>query len=485
MTTPRHARQLVAAAAGLGVLGERLLDGPGQGLNLTLLVVAWVGAWLLLARRAEAPAPRWTVVPLALCAAGFAWRDDPALWMFDWLGIGVGLGLMALPALRREGRLVHASVGSLVLTGGQTGLAAAAGALPAIATALRSDPGQDRRAGREVLVATARGLVLAAPPLLVFGALLMGADARFERLVSGLISQPLEALVNRAIVVGFVAWAGAGLLWNTFRSVAPALPARAEAPWGLGAIEAAVIAGLLDVLFLGFVVVQGSYLFGGDRLIATQADLSYAEYARRGFFQLVVVAGLSLPVLLVLARVAVAGAGARWFRPLAGLQIALLFLILGSASHRLILYVSQFGLSLARLEATAVLAWIAVTLLWFAATVLRSRAERFLPGGLAAAAIILATLHLVNPAAVVVEVNLGKAAAGVPLDVRYLTDLGADGVPALVAALPDLPEGDRQLATQLLCSRRPAEEQVLAWNYGRARAAAAMKGLGANCEAPQ
>ncbi len=67
-------------------------------------------------------------------------------------------------------------------------------------------------------------------------------------------------------------------------------------------VEVTIILGLLDVLFLGFVAVQGSYLFGGDRLIASQADLSYADYARRGFFQLVAVAGLSLPVLLWLAR---------------------------------------------------------------------------------------------------------------------------------------------------------------------------------------
>ena len=483
MNTSRQAGRLLMAAGALGVLGERLLDGPGVGLNLTLLVVAWLGAWLLLARGAEAPAPRWVIVPIVLCALGFTWRADEALWFFDLMGIGVGVGLMALPTLRREGRLVHAGVGSLALSGGQTALAFAAGALPALADALRADPGQARRAGREMLVATARGLVLAAPPLLVFGALLMSADARFDRLVSGLIDLRFEALLERAVVVGFVAWTGAGLLWNALRPVGPAMPARALPTGTLGGVEVAVIAGLIDVLFLGFVAVQGSYLFGGDKLIATQSDLSYAEYARRGFFQLVVVAGLSLPVLLGLARVAAAGPGSRLFRPLAGLQIALLFLILASASHRLLLYVSQFGLTLDRLEAAAVLTWIGATLLWFAATVLRGRAERFLPGGLAAAAIILATLHLVNPAAVVVEVNLGRASAGVPLDVHYLADLGADAMPALVAALPDLPLGDRELATRTLCSRRPAEEQPLAWNYGRARAAAAMKGLRADCEA--
>ncbi len=119
------------------------------------------------------------------------------------------------------------------------------------------------------------------------------------------------------------------------------------------------------------------------------------------------------------------------------------------------------------------LAWIAVTLLWFAATVLRNRPERFLSGGLAAAAMILAALHLVNPAAVVVEVNIRRVASGAPLDLRYLADLGADGVPALVAALPRLPDGDQRFVAQLLCAPAQSPRRSLAWNYGRARADAA------------
>ena len=61
----------------------------------------------------------------------------------------------------------------------------------------------------------------------------------------------------------------------------------------MGALELAVAPGLVDALFLAFVVVQLRYLFGGAALVAVSPDLTHAEYARRGFFELVAVAALA------------------------------------------------------------------------------------------------------------------------------------------------------------------------------------------------
>ena len=60
----------------------------------------------------------------------------------------------------------------------------------------------------------------------------------------------------------------------------------------LGIVELGIVLGLLDVLFLAFVLVQFRYLFGGAELVQVSATLTYAEYARRGFFELVAVAAL-------------------------------------------------------------------------------------------------------------------------------------------------------------------------------------------------
>jgi hypothetical protein len=54
----------------------------------------------------------------------------------------------------------------------------------------------------------------------------------------------------------------------------------------LGPVELSIVLGLLDILFLAFVLVQFRYLFGGAELVRVSTSLTYAEYARRGFFEL-------------------------------------------------------------------------------------------------------------------------------------------------------------------------------------------------------
>ncbi len=60
-----------------------------------------------------------------------------------------------------------------------------------------------------------------------------------------------------------------------------------------------IILGLVDLLFLSFVIVQVPYLFGGMDLVQSTPDFKLADYARRGFGELVAVAALVLPMLLV------------------------------------------------------------------------------------------------------------------------------------------------------------------------------------------
>src|SRR5947209_491861 len=76
-------------------------------------------------------------------------------------------------------------------------------------------------------------------------------------------------------------------------------------PVGLGAtlwalLALAVALGLVDLLLLAFVLVQFRTFFGGRSFVLHHARLTYAEYARSGFFQLAAVAALALVLLLAL-----------------------------------------------------------------------------------------------------------------------------------------------------------------------------------------
>ncbi|HUM71224.1 MAG TPA: DUF4173 domain-containing protein, partial [Chloroflexota bacterium] len=65
----------------------------------------------------------------------------------------------------------------------------------------------------------------------------------------------------------------------------------------LGYIETITLLVAVNLLFLVFVVIQFTYLFGGVAYLQVD-NFSYAEYARRGFFELLLVVILSASLIL-------------------------------------------------------------------------------------------------------------------------------------------------------------------------------------------
>jgi hypothetical protein len=90
-------------------------------------------------------------------------------------------------------------------------------------------------------------------------------------------------------------------------------------------------------------------------------------------------------------------------------------------------------------------------LIWFTATVLGGRRERFAFGALVAALVMIAALIVANPDAIVANANVARAGSAVPFDASYAARLSADAAPALVRALPELPAESRcRVAASLL-----------------------------------
>ena len=125
----------------------------------------------------------------------------------------------------------------------------------------------DRWYGRPLAVA--RGLTIALPLLLVFGGLFMSADAAFDNLVRSLFTWDLFDLVSHLILIGWFAWVVGGLLrlvmLKRWSGPTGELPGRGS----VGIIEIGIVLGLLDALFLAFVLVQSRYFFGGAATVAT------------------------------------------------------------------------------------------------------------------------------------------------------------------------------------------------------------------------
>lgn len=491
----RNGLLVLTAALALGVLGDALLRTAPPGLNVFLWIGALAGVYLALRRLNALPAAgqgRWLLLPALLLAAGFLWRDSPALQLLDVLGLAVLLGLAS--AYSRGGDLRRGHILDYGLQLVLAGLQAAAGPLPLLAADIQWSrlPQRGRRNGT---LAVLRGLLLALPLLLIFGSLFMAADAVFADAVHRLFNFRMADLTADVAMTLAWAWLAAGWLRAAGRGKgAESLAVTRPGSLTMGAIETGVVLGSLNLLFLAFVVVQFRYFFGGAALVQAATGLTYADYARRGFFELTGVTALVLPVLLIghwlQPQPVTSDQGEspqqppyqqasqqRLFRVLAATLLALLFVIMISAVQRMLLYQRAFGLTELRLYASALMIWLGVLFMWFAATVLRGRAKPFAFGALASGVVLLLTLHAINPNALIVRTNVGRLAAGQTFDATYVASLGADAVPALVEALPAMDPADRKaVAAQVLsCWSPPENADWRGWNWGRVQAGRAVR----------
>ena len=461
---------VLAAAVVLGVIGDLLLRAIPWGINVFLWIAALasslvaLAAWRKIGLRGEG---RWLVVPLLLFAAFFAWRDSNTLAVVNCLAVLIALSLAALRT--RSGRLVVAGLVDYFYWGLLAVGYAYAGMFPAATRDVRWR--ELWTGGYAPLLAVLRGLALAVPLLLLFGGLFVAADVVFERLVLDLFDIDPARILGHLLLFFAIAWASAGLLRLALIGGEPPKPESRPSFAHLGIVELGVVLGLLNFLFLTFVVVQVRYLFGGEDQILASAGLTYAEYARRGYFELVTITALVLPLLLF----------AHWLhraeKPVhekvlncfSGSLVALLFVVMASALQRMRLYQAEFGLTELRLYTTAFMLWIFTVLVWF---LLRGRRARFAFGALVTGFIAIALLNALDPDAFIVRTNVARMEADKAFDAPYLASLSADAVPPLLDALPTMNEDDRQTVQSQLSRRftSQSEEDWRTWNRSRSRA---------------
>jgi hypothetical protein len=214
------------------------------------------------------------------------------------------------------------------------------------------------------------------------------------------------------------------------------------------------------------------YLFGGQGLVESRIHLTYAEYARHGFFELVAVALLVLPLLLCANALAGQAERRLWtVRWLSGSLIVLVLVVMASALQRMALYRSEYGLTELRIYTTGIILWLGCVFIWLGLTVVRGRTRSFATGAVIAGFAATLALNVVNPDALIARTNLSRA----HVDATYLGKLSDDAVPVLLQRLPTLsPELQRPLAGALL-ARTNGRGGVLGWNASRARAHALLE----------
>ena len=418
-------------------------------------------------------------VPAILLIGAIIWRDSEMLFVVNLLVLA---GLVALARPVRVGlqeQVLRSGVGDLLRRLLHAGRGLALGVFPLLAAAR----GPESVRAQQTRWAAGLGVLAISPVLILFSLLLGSADPVFGQLLENVVDP--EFIGTQVMPVLFWSWLGAGLLWALTRA-----PSAMEVVPAGGRVSLPMMTGALApiaMLFLAFLVLQSRYLFGGRAVVRGTADLSFAEYARHGFFELVTIAAMMLPILLVADWAASqhTEADRRRFRSLALCLLVLLSGLLGSAMLRMSIYTSEYGLTELRLFTTVFMGWLGFVFAWFAVTVLRGRRERFTAGALASALLMLLLLNAAGPDGVIVRTNAWRVGQGRSLDAAHLANLGAGAVPATLAVLPALPASDRCEVARLLFDRwhGTTTGRGGVWTIERWRATAMLERLGIEAKA--
>ncbi|MDP9183726.1 MAG: DUF4173 domain-containing protein [Actinomycetota bacterium] len=408
---------LIGASLTIGLLAALTVDLEAFGLALAVVGWAVLGTALWFA-----PA-RPTTEQLVAAGTAAALMAVVALRSAAWLDALCVLGAVGL--------------GTVTVVRGTTWTGVTLGALAPLAV-LPLTPSWLKRAvsGRRLALGTTRGALVAVLTLLlvlVFGSLFAAADPAFSSLVGDLLpSADLPLVVQRAFVLALAA--AAALVASCLAMFPPAVDELAPpAAQPVRRWEWVVPLAALDAVFVTFVVVQLAVLFGGRRHVLETQGLSYADYARQGFWQLLTVTVLTLAVVAAATRWA-PRATARdrlVVRVLLGVLCVTALVIVASALHRMSLYEKEYGFTRLRLLVQVVeVALGAVYVLLLAAGVALHAA--WLPRGVVGlAAASLLVLAALNPDAYVARHNVDRFLQTGKLDVAYLSTLSADAVPEL------------------------------------------------------
>ena len=483
MDTPSPRNSTAAAALGIalvtGIAADLLLRASRPGLNLWVLSIGLQLQLGLLHRRYRTSIP-WTSFALLLGSGcflfSFAWRDSEAL---NLLAMGGSLTAAGLAAWVAQGASLRRSTTMQYLFGvSRAAGAALVGVIPLALVEADWTPYRSTLGGNR-FARVGRGLALAVPPVVIFGALFAAADPIFKGFYSQLFDFNPATLVEHAVIIGVVFWVVAGFLRAMIiPGVYPPVVTPSISGGRLGFTEMMVVLGAVSLTFLLFVAIQLRTLFGGDAFVLGETGLTYAEYARQGFFHMAWAVALVLPLLLFMEWVGRRDNAReqRSFRALTTLLLGLLGLVLLSAFHRMRVYQESYGLTELRVYTVAFMAWLAPVLAWLGLTVLAGRRERFIPGVLSFALIAVLVLHLVNPDDLIMRTNLERASRGQSFDVRHAVSLSDDAMPLLTEALPSMPRADQCVVLDRVLRER-GKGDWRSWNRSRSRMDQLVEGM--------
>ena len=308
------------------------------------------------------------------------------------------------------------------------------------------------------------GVVISIPVLAIVLRLLTSADTQFERMVGGIPNWfnvvDAESFIRFIIILIFTA-AIFCLLQVLFQKQIKVMKQEAnlQQHQRLDSIITITVLILINIVYILFTLVQFKYFFSGT----LQGDLTYAEYARKGFFELLFVTMINLSITIVV--VTFSDRGIMGVKRFMQLMLTILVLssgvMLSSAFLRLSLYEDAYGFTFTRVLVHSFMIFLVIIFIYTLVKIWVEKLSLF-HFYFITSLIYYTAIAVIDLDKIVVKENINRYEHTGKVDVHYLNNLSPTGVLGLI----DLFEKDKNipdLQTILLERQKVANIESLPW----------------------
>ena len=295
----------------------------------------------------------------------------------------------------------------------------------------------DRNGNKKTIGKVLIGLLCAVPVLLVVIPLLLSSDDAFrgmmDRMFTDSGSTAGKGIFGIALSVFAVSY---GFSLKAGRTVK-------EKEGKFAGIENVYIVSFLSAIslcYLLYLFSQLAYFFSAFKGFLPDEEMTYAQYARKGFFEMCVIAVINLA--LVFAALLLAkkhnGKVCNAIKLLATFVAGFTLIIIATAISKMVLYIGVYGMTVLRLTTSAFMVFLSVV---FISVILRVYILRIniVKTALIAAGCIVLVLGTANVNRVCAQYNYDSYCNGklISIDVEAMYTLGDEGIPYVVKLTSD------------------------------------------------
>lgn len=251
------------------------------------------------------------------------------------------------------------------------------------------------------------GIGVSIPLVLIVCGLLASADRIFASFFEWIFENILSV---DAILIIFLAIVAYSLMYSFICSSVITRGVVPNKSKKLPTMVAITFTTIIAAIYIGFCILQISYLFNGY-----SDGLTYSQFAREGFFELLFVSGINLVMVVICIEA---------FEKSKALDIVLIvisactYVLIGSSAYRMLLYVEAYELTFLRIF---VLWFLAVLAIWMTGAIIyiKKRTWNYFKFSVCAIAAMYLAFVYASPDRIIIKYNIKHTATLTQEDVDY------------------------------------------------------------------